>query len=225
MKNTDKGNIGQLIAKEKSESEERNLDSSSTEEEGEKFNKKFDKAKDEAKRKSLAAAQKRLGEMNKPVEVVPIYKQSISEILVGIKDTWFGLFSDLASFELDDILTKNHRIFYIGLTFIIIGVLLYLYEEFYSKIELANEDIDASDFRRELSLSHKKDLAILKEDMHDHIESVINSALRKHVKSTPNTSVIDQLGLAGEDVTKDVTKDTGSAKTDGLWNRLFGKND
>lgn len=50
---------------------------------------------------------------------LPINK-SIGEILIEIKNAWFGVFGDVVTFKWRrDILTKENRLFYIGLTIVI----------------------------------------------------------------------------------------------------------
>lgn len=54
---------------------------------------------------------------------------TVAEILIGIKDTWFGMTDDLIHLRISrETATKNNRLFFIGLTLVIIILLLFLYE-------------------------------------------------------------------------------------------------
>lgn len=217
MQNTDKGNIGQLIAKEQKElaninkitmEEQLNKNPSKKDTDSKKFNKQFEQAKTDAQNKIAASVKKRLNKMNKMEEIVPVYKQSIAEIIIGIKDAWFGIFSDIASFKIDGILTKNHRIFYIGLSFIIIGIILYVYEEFYSKIELIHEDITASEFEKEIMNKTKKEVTKYKDDLQNYIETTINNAIKDKVdKLQGGLGNVDIVGKDAAKVSKNSIKD------------------
>ncbi len=103
-----------------------------------KLNKQFDeqKAKDFENRK--LAQEKKIAELNK-IEYVPIYKLTVSEILTGIKDTWFDFLDDLLQFDFTvNTFTKNDRLYYIGITLVIMCVFVYLYDFFTD--ELFNKD-------------------------------------------------------------------------------------
>jgi hypothetical protein len=95
-----------------------------------KFNLDFDIDKDLQTQKSKAISDMRLSALNnqKPPEK-KIYELSVGEILIGIKDTWFDILDDILQRQISfDIITKNNRLFYIGLTIVIIALIIYLYE-------------------------------------------------------------------------------------------------
>lgn len=96
-----------------------------------KFNKAFDltSSTDYARQKLIDAERlNRLQANIVPPPVIPIYELPISDILVNIKNTWFELLDDLLNqrFQLDT-LTKNNRMFYIGITIFVTVALLYLF--------------------------------------------------------------------------------------------------
>lgn len=99
------------------------------------FNKKFEEAIKALK------ARKQSVEKEQSNYNIPYYKLSIYDILIGIVDTWFDILADIITFNLNDIITKNNRLFYIGITLVIFGLILYLYFEFYNKIEQKNEEL------------------------------------------------------------------------------------
>lgn len=95
-----------------------------------KFNKEFVFKKEEAKIQNRIKDQKKLDYLNDRANSTrpPLYKLNLSELLIGIKDTWFGILDDLLAWNINSkILTKRNRLFFIGLTLIIFSVILYLY--------------------------------------------------------------------------------------------------
>lgn len=58
-----------------------------------------------------------------------IYELNSFEIIIGIKNTWFGLLDDILDKKFDlDIITKSNRMFFIGITLIVVVFLLYIIE-------------------------------------------------------------------------------------------------
>jgi hypothetical protein len=93
-----------------------------------KFNKAFEQNKEQSLEKMKKIDDIKLNELNNMIKYVPIYNKSSYEILVGIKDTWFDILDELLEFNFSmSIFTKNDRLFYIGLTIIIIVMMVYLY--------------------------------------------------------------------------------------------------
>lgn len=99
-----------------------------------KFNTGFEREKKEQKELNKDKQNARLNLLNDVVNNKPIYKQTIGEILIGIKDTWFYLIDDLLQqkFTLDTF-TKENRLFYIGITLLIFSIILYLLNFFLEK--------------------------------------------------------------------------------------------
>lgn len=55
------------------------------------------------------------------------YSQLFLEILINIKNTWFGLLDDLLQQKFYiETFTKNNRLLYLGLTIIIIALIVFL---------------------------------------------------------------------------------------------------
>jgi hypothetical protein len=92
------------------------------------FNKGFDKYAEQEKERIKKLEEERLKLLNAAPKEKEIYELSIYEILVGVKNSWFGVLDDLLEQRFSwTIITKNNRMFFIGLTFIIITILLYIY--------------------------------------------------------------------------------------------------
>ena len=52
----------------------------------------------------------------------------MGEIIIGIKDTWFGILDDLLLQRFTfDTFTKDSRLFFIGITLVIFGIVFYVY--------------------------------------------------------------------------------------------------
>lgn len=96
-----------------------------------KFNTEFEKEKEENKILQNIKEEERLRILNAQPEEKKIWENNLYDILVGIKNTWFNIIDDLLqqNFVLDTF-TKQNRLFYMGLTFMIIGIIIYCYNYF-----------------------------------------------------------------------------------------------
>ena len=60
---------------------------------------------------------------------IPFYQLNLVEILIGLKNTWFGILDDILEGNIKlNILSKKNRLFYVGLTILIIAIILYIYD-------------------------------------------------------------------------------------------------
>jgi len=93
-----------------------------------KFNLEFDQYRARRKAEMEQKKEQVLNELNKPKEVIPIYNEPLGQVLVRTKDVMFGTLDDLLQrkFEMKT-LTKDNRLFYIGLLLLIIGSVVFLY--------------------------------------------------------------------------------------------------
>jgi hypothetical protein len=104
-----------------------------------KFNKEFERRKDLTKKQSSENIKKRLGVLNKPKKIKKIYEQSIGEILINTKNAWISLLDDLINGNFNmSIFTTENRLFYIGLTIILISIILYLFSSSKKDIDCDN---------------------------------------------------------------------------------------
>jgi hypothetical protein len=93
-----------------------------------KFNREFDQYKIKRKEEMREQIQKKLDILNRPVEEIPPYELSIGEIAVNTKDAIFNIIDDLLNFKFTwNILTREHRLFYLGIFMIMIAIIVYLY--------------------------------------------------------------------------------------------------
>lgn len=68
-----------------------------------------------------------LKQLNTTIERPHVINMSVGEILVGIKDTWFGIMDDLLMLKFNaSTFTKDDRLIFIGLTIVIIVILTYI---------------------------------------------------------------------------------------------------
>lgn len=90
------------------------------------FNKKFNQVMDEKKKETEKADNSKLRQLELATEKKKSpYNQTLGEIIIGIKDSIFGIIGDILDGEFDaELITKNHRLYYIGMTLIMI-VLIY----------------------------------------------------------------------------------------------------
>ena len=92
----------------------------------------------------------RLERLNKQqIEKKP-YQLSVAEILIAIKDSWFGIIDDLLQrqFYIETFIKKN-RMFYIGLTIVIIAIIFYLYDTIIDN-SINSNNIDSSNIHTDL---------------------------------------------------------------------------
>lgn len=79
----------------------------------------------------LNKKKQRLIELNKLAEdpePIPVYDLSIYQIIINTKDAWFDILDDLLAKEYHiNVLIRNNRLFYIGITFIFFALFIYLY--------------------------------------------------------------------------------------------------
>lgn len=114
-----------------------------------KFNKEFENKIEQSKETGKLLDENRLEKLNKQkIEPKP-YQLSIAEILIVIKDSWFGLLDDLLQEQFYmETFTKKNRMFYIGLTIVIIVIIFYLYDiiidNFMSNSSSKSSDSDSS---------------------------------------------------------------------------------
>jgi hypothetical protein len=95
-----------------------------------KFNIGFEKEKEISQKINKTLEDNTLDELNKKIDKSKQLSQlSIGEIFIGIKDAWFGLLDDIISGDFGfAMFTKNHRLFYFGVTLCIIVLVLYIYD-------------------------------------------------------------------------------------------------
>jgi|SaaInlStandDraft_6_1057023.scaffolds.fasta_scaffold12354_5 hypothetical protein len=101
-----------------------------------KFNDGFDKSKQIKQNIDKEQNEYRLKMMNSDISSKSLYKSNVSEIIIGLKDAWFYLLDDLLQQKFtSDTLFKDNRLFYIGLTFVIIALILYIHAYFSSNVK------------------------------------------------------------------------------------------
>lgn len=93
-----------------------------------RFNRDFDQYKQKRKDQMKEEIDRKLAELNRPPEVIPVYNLSIGQILVNMKDSVFDIIDDVINFKIyNGMLLKNNRMFYLGLFIIIIALLMFFY--------------------------------------------------------------------------------------------------
>jgi hypothetical protein len=101
-----------------------------------KFNKVFDVNREITKRNQRVEEIQKLNRLSQVETKTSLYDLNMSQILVNTKNSWFNMLDDLLEqrFQLST-LTKDNRLFYIGLTIVFIAVILYLYTMLTSEAE------------------------------------------------------------------------------------------
>lgn len=94
-----------------------------------KFNNAFEIDKQKQTDELKIYEKKKLDQLNNSNYVKPLYESTIFEILVGVKNTWFSLLDDVLHLNFTpDIITKENRIFFIGVTIVIMVFTIYLFD-------------------------------------------------------------------------------------------------
>jgi hypothetical protein len=93
-----------------------------------KFNIIFDRNKEIQKENQRIKDLNKLNALSQETNKVSLYNLSMYDIIVNAKNAWFGLLDDLLnrSFNMQT-LTKDNRLFYLGLTIVIFCVILYIF--------------------------------------------------------------------------------------------------
>lgn len=113
------------------------------------FNKRFEQAKELASSRVKENERLRLENLNSEITQKNITQLSVIEILIGIKDTWFELIDDLLQRKFNsNTFTKENRLFYIGVTIIVIVIFIYLFSIFTS------ETIDQNNSNKIVKIYH-----------------------------------------------------------------------
>uniref|UniRef100_A0A6C0E9T1 Uncharacterized protein n=1 Tax=viral metagenome TaxID=1070528 RepID=A0A6C0E9T1_9ZZZZ len=139
------------------------------------FNKDFEKYILDQKAKQIEEDNKKLKDMIKQEQTKKLYQMSVGDILVGIKDTWFGILDDVLAFRFSyDIFLKYNRLFFIGLTLIIIALLILLYNFVTNK---SDDDTNDEKNRNIIEIHH-----IYKMDEKDKIDNIEKMPEKKMIK-------------------------------------------
>jgi hypothetical protein len=92
------------------------------------FNKSFEHSKDNAKLLKKFNQQIRINELNRNNNTLSLHTQNIKDIMINTKNSWFNIMDDILTYNIDkDTIIKDNRLFYIGLTVLIIGIILYVF--------------------------------------------------------------------------------------------------
>jgi len=94
-----------------------------------RFNRDFEQYKDRRRIEMRKRLDEKLAILNRQVEPLPIYNQSIGNIAIGAKDTLLSILDDLLLFNINfNTFTKDGRLFYLGIVLIIILIFIYFYD-------------------------------------------------------------------------------------------------
>lgn len=94
-----------------------------------RFNRDFDQYKERRKKAMEKKMGERLAELNKPDREAAVYNQPIGTIMIKTKDALFGILDDLLQFNFSkEVIIKENRLFFIGITILIVSFILYFYD-------------------------------------------------------------------------------------------------
>jgi hypothetical protein len=106
------------------------------------FNKNFDSIHSRTNKINDKIEAENLDKLNNTEYEKQIIDLSISEIIINMFRCWISIFDDINNGNYKNLLTKKHRLFYIGLTIFIIGLLLYLFDYFMESDDKLNSKSD-----------------------------------------------------------------------------------
>lgn len=109
-----------------------------------KFNDSFEEQKNTKIQINNKIDEHKLQMMGTQLEEKTIMQSTVSDLLIGIKNTWFYLIDDLLQQRFNvNTFTKENRLFFIGLTIVIIAMILHLYD--YLSSDENNDNYDNYD--------------------------------------------------------------------------------
>jgi len=101
-----------------------------------RFNRDFDQYIQKRNTDSKIRIEQRLAELNKPEAMPAPYELPVGQIVINTVDTTFATMSDFAHYRslthLYNTIQANNRLFYIGVFFVCLAIVLYLYNFFLS---------------------------------------------------------------------------------------------
>ena len=60
---------------------------------------------------------------------ISVFDMSIKDIIINVNSTWFNILNDLLDQQFTvDVILKNNRLFYVGLTIVVVCIILYVYQ-------------------------------------------------------------------------------------------------
>ena len=96
-----------------------------------RFNLNFEQYRNKRKITQKEFMDAKLKQLNTPLPTKPIYQYSLGQILIDTKDAMFGLLDDMLQGDFTyEALTRDNRMFYIGIILIIIALIGHIYNVF-----------------------------------------------------------------------------------------------
>lgn len=95
-----------------------------------KFNVAFEKEKERKRKEQELRMKNKLERLNQSPPRKKLADYSVGELMIGIKDTWFEILDDTLQNKINkELFTKDDRLFFVGLTFFItvLSIFLYIY--------------------------------------------------------------------------------------------------
>ncbi len=93
-----------------------------------RFNLFFEQYRERRKKEQRKKMRDKLDDLNAPPVIKPIYKYSIGQIAIDTKDALFQILDDVLQGRWSvNTFTRDNRMFYIGIVFILLASFAYLY--------------------------------------------------------------------------------------------------
>ena len=174
-----------------------------------KFNSKFEEDQQQRKMEIVRMEKEKLRRMNKKLKVKNIHDLTLGEILVNTKNAYLDIIIELLSFDYKDgistIFTKENRIFYIGVSLLILSFFIYILSFIFDSGDTNNKNKSDSDKiniyvnspnpeQKDMSNSIKKPIKASSESDNIKIESVqSDSSATESLTKTDNLKINNKL--------------------------------
>jgi hypothetical protein len=92
------------------------------------FNKDFEIEKSRDKLLQTLIDEEKLRLLNERANRKSVWQYSPYDICIGITDTWFNILDDMLHLKFNiEIFTKEKRLFFVGITILFFGIIMYIY--------------------------------------------------------------------------------------------------
>ena len=151
------------------------------------FNKNFDIIHSRTNKINNKIENDTLDKLNNTEYEKEIIDLSLSEIIINMFSSWLSIFDDINKGKFKNLLTKKHRLFYIGLTIFIIGLSLYLFDFFIESDDKNNNKTNKTD--------NKTDNKTVNETRNIVINKYYNVNSSENTETSKNTDVLKDVIL------------------------------
>ena len=149
------------------------------------FNKEFEEKQTKYSAIKSQTEKTNLNKLSREIKKKLLHQLSIGEILINMKDTIFGIYTDFLFLDYKDILTKENRLFYIGILLILIALII----KIISYIFLTYEKKSNNESKIQYVYNIYKDIIDDKIKPDDNIKKILPSNKTKSPVTIPSVNI------------------------------------